>query len=57
MVSILIRNGIVIPVDGTQRVIEKGFLVIEEGKIADIGEVAHSRARLILIQLIPHLKI
>lgn len=38
MTDILIRDGIVIPVDGTRRVIENGYVAIEGSKIASLGK-------------------
>ena len=39
MSNILIRNGIVIPVDGTQKTIEDGYVAINENKIASVGQM------------------
>jgi 5-methylthioadenosine/S-adenosylhomocysteine deaminase len=37
MTSILIQNGTVIPIDGTHKVYDKGYVSIEEGRIVSVG--------------------
>ena len=37
--NILIQNGMVVPVDGTHRIIDKGFISVEGNKISAIGKM------------------
>jgi 5-methylthioadenosine/S-adenosylhomocysteine deaminase len=39
MVKILIRDGTVIPFDGTQKIIEKGYVAIDGEKISSVGKI------------------
>lgn len=39
MADILIRDGIIIPVDGTRRIIEKGYVAIQGNKIDSVGKI------------------
>jgi 5-methylthioadenosine/S-adenosylhomocysteine deaminase len=39
MSSILIKNGVVIPVDGNKRSIENGYVTIENDKITSVGKM------------------
>ena len=39
MVDILIRDGIIISIDETRRIIEKGYVAIEVNKIISVGKI------------------
>ena len=39
MADILIRDGIIIPLDNTQRIIEKGYVTIDGNKISSVGKI------------------
>jgi len=39
MANLLIRDGIVLPIDGTERVIEEGYVAIDGSKISSVGKV------------------
>ncbi|MEM2892676.1 MAG: amidohydrolase [Candidatus Bathyarchaeia archaeon] len=37
--GILIHDGIIVPLDGSRRIIDRGFIVIEDNRIASIGKM------------------
>ena len=39
MVDILIRDGIIISIDETRRIIGKGYVAIEVNKIVSVGKI------------------
>ena len=45
MADILIKNGIVVPVDGARRIIEDGYVAIEGSRISSIGEMSELKER------------